>query len=70
MSEALLAVALLAALACPLHMMRHARRRGGAGGGCCGPRRELDAAALHARLQAVAEELARRQSADHSAVGA
>ncbi len=70
MSEALLAVAVVAALACPLHMLWHARRHRGHGRGCCGPQRSADAQSLHARRQAVADELARRQSADQPAVRA
>ena len=56
MSEAVLAVAIVAALACPLHMLWHARRRRGGGAGCCAPR----AGDLLARRQAIADELARR----------
>lgn len=70
MSQALLAIALVAALACPLHMLWHARRRRGAAGGCCGPEGDPDADKLHARHQAVADELARRGSADQPAARA
>jgi len=56
-SEALLAVAIVAALACPLHMLWHTRRHRDGGAGCCAPGAGDD---LLARRQAVAAELARR----------
>ena len=59
MSEALLAVAIVAALACPLHMLWHARRHRDGGAGPCAPSAGDD---LVARRHAVADELARRDS--------
>lgn len=62
MTEALFAIVVVAALACPLHMLWHARRQRGAAHGCRAPGESRDVAELRARRQVVADELARRQA--------
>ena len=52
MSEILLGVALVVALACPLHMLWRMRRDR--------PRLDASAGSLQARRQVIADELARR----------
>lgn len=67
MSGALFAIVVVAALACPLHMLWHARRHRGAAPGCRAPADNRDVAGLRARRQAVADELARRQAPEQPA---
>lgn len=61
MSIVLLVAAVMAAAACPLHMLWKMRRGDGDDGGvCCGARHEPSVDEVRDRRQAVAVELERR----------
>ncbi|MDP9399427.1 MAG: hypothetical protein M3P39_00360 [Actinomycetota bacterium] len=62
MSTALLVLAVVAALGCPLHMAWAMRR--GTRAACCAPRPQNDMERLRARQAVLAAELAQRTSSE------